>query len=62
MIKIILILLVIKVILAAITVYYFPRILLWVIKKILFKMGKVEQDGDYMEIRYKKEKVKIKLK
>jgi len=42
MLKIILIMLVIKVILSAIFVYYFSHILLWVIQKILFKMDKLE--------------------
>jgi len=42
MLKLILILLVVKIVLSAIFVYYFPHILLWIIQKILIKMDKLE--------------------
>jgi hypothetical protein len=52
MVKIILILLVIKVAISALIVYFFPHILLYIIQKTLIKMDKAEEQ--LMEMSNKK--------
>jgi hypothetical protein len=43
MLKIILILLILKIAISAIIVYFFPHILLYIIQKILIKADKIEE-------------------
>jgi len=59
MLKIILILLVIKVAISALIVYFFPHILLYIIQKILVNMDKAENNLIHMSTKkYPKNKYK----